>query len=279
MVRNLKVAARNPMSLLFTLIQPIVWMILFTQNVKMVGSLAVFRHLGYSSYLAFFIPSVMALTVLNSSARSGISMITDVNTGVMDKYLISPIRRSSILLGRVLADAIAMAVQCLIVLAIAFAMGASTKIGVGGVAAAFGLTILLGICAAAFCDFVALRSRNVQITMMISAFAAFPLLLISPAFFPTQLQPTWLQWVGKFNPVAYVITSGQDLMNVGVRWGQLMATLGVIALTGLVCFTASIRAFRRATSGSGRRHSHRNTQRDDPRGPCGNAPPGGPAIA
>jgi ABC-2 type transport system permease protein len=193
----------------------------------------------------------MTLTVLNGSARSGISMITDVNSGMMDKFLISPIRRSSIMLGRIVSDAITMVGQCLIVLAIAYAMGLTSKTGFGGVVATLALCIVLGMCACAFSDFLALRTRNLQVTMMINAVIALPLLFLSPAFFPSQLQPGWLQSIGKFNPVAYVVISGQNLLNLGIRWGQLLETLGVLALVGTLCFAASIRAFRRATSGSG----------------------------
>jgi ABC-2 type transport system permease protein len=251
MMRNLRVAVRNLPALVFTVFQPVLWMALFSQNFKQLADVASFRELGYTSYLAFFVPSILVLTVLNASTVSGISMVTDMNAGVLDKFLISPISRSSILAGRLLADAIAMVVQCLVVLAIAFAMGANVEAGFGGVMAVLGLTILLGMCTATFSNFIALRTRNAQLTMIIGGISTLPLLLLSPAFFPEQLQAGWLRGVEKVNPVAYVVRSGQDLMNVGPRWGQLLSTLGVLALTGLLCFMGTIRAFRRATGGSG----------------------------
>jgi ABC-2 type transport system permease protein len=252
-VRNLRVAVRNPLAIMFTLFQPVLWMALFSQSFKRLADFPGFSDLGYTSYIAFFVPSVLALTVLNASVRSGVAMITDINTGVLDKFLISPIGRASIMLGRILADAIGMAAQCLIVLALAFAMGAKAQTGFGGVLVVLVLTVWLGVCAAAFSDFIALRTRNAQLTMIVGGTASLPLLFLSSAFFPEQLQPDWLNAVGKLNPVAYVVSSGQNLLNLGVHWGQLLSTVGVLGLTAALCFTGAVRAFRFATSGAGGR--------------------------
>jgi ABC-2 type transport system permease protein len=248
--RNLVVISRNRAALMFTIFQPILWMALFSQNFRRIADFAQFRELGYTSYLSFFLPSIMVLTVLNGSALSGISTITDINAGVMDKFAISPIRRSSILLGRILADVIAMAAQCLVVIAIAFAMGARVKTGVAGVALTLLLTLILGSCTASFSDYIALRTRNAQLTMVVSGISTLPLLLLAPAFFPEELQTGWLKTAEKFNPVAYVIDSGQHLLNVGYDGKQLAACFGVLALAALLSFSATIRAFRRATDGS-----------------------------
>jgi ABC-2 type transport system permease protein len=197
------------------------------------------------------VPSVMVLTVLNASALSGISTITDINAGVMDKFAISPIPRASILLGRILADVISMGVQCLIVLGIAFALGARAKTGVVGLIVMLLLTLALGSCTASFSDYIALRTRNAQLTMVVSGISTLPLLLLAPAFFPQQLQAGWLKDVERINPVAYVVQSGQNLLNTGYHTGQLLGCLAALAVTALLSFTATVRAFRHATDGSG----------------------------
>ncbi len=250
-VRNLVTSRRTPLLLFAGIVQPVIWMAIFSQGLSRLAQFAEFRSLGYTSYLTFLVPGVMALTVLNTSIRSGIAMVTDINTGVLDKFLISPINRTAILLGRILADAITMTVQCLIVLAIGFALGTSAKTGAGGAMAMLALSILLGVCAAGFSNFVALRTRNPQVTMLVGINMSLPLVFLSPAFFPRQLEPSWLTAVGRVNPVAYVVTSGQDLMNIGVRWDQLLATLGVLTLAGGLSLTGATLAFRRAASGAG----------------------------
>ncbi len=249
--RNLTSSRRTPLLLVAGIVQPVIWMAIFSQALSRLAEFSQFRQLGYTSYLSFLVPGVMALTVLNTSIRSGIAMVTDITTGVLDKFLISPINRITILLGRILADAITMAVQCLIVLGIGFAVGARARTGLGGVATMLALSVLLGICAAGFSDFIALRTRNPQVTMLIGINMTLPLLFLSPAFFPQQLEPSWLTAVARFNPVAYVVTSGQNLMNLGAGWGHLLATLGVLALAGSLSLTGATLAFRRATSGAG----------------------------
>jgi ABC-2 type transport system permease protein len=255
MARNLRVMIRNGPTMAFTLFQPVIWMVLFAQNFERLADYPEFAQLGYSSYLTFFVPSVMVLTVLNSATLSGMSMVADMNSGVLAKFVISPISRSSILLGRVFADGVSMVGQVLVVLAVAYLMGAEAATGLGGVVTVLALTVLLGMCAAIFSNFVALHTGNAQLTMLIGAVSAVPLLLLSPAFFPEQLQTAWLRTVENFNPVAYVITAGQNLLNLELRGGQLLATLGVLALTGLLFSLATIREFRRATSGTGRPQS------------------------
>lgn len=93
--RNLVVIARNRAALAFTILQPILWMALFSQNFRGLADVSLFRSLGYVRYLDFLVPSILVLTVLNASSLSGISMVTDINAGVMDKFAISPIPRSS----------------------------------------------------------------------------------------------------------------------------------------------------------------------------------------
>jgi ABC-2 type transport system permease protein len=211
------------------------------------------------------VPGILALTVLSTSVRSGVAMVTDVNTGMLDKFLISPINRSSILLGRVFADAITMAVQCLTVVAIAYVMGLRSQTGPGGVLALLVITLWLGICAASFSNFIALRTRNPQITMMVGINSTLPLMFLSPAFFPMQLQPGWLQAAAKVNPVAYAVTAGQDLLNKGFDGGRLLATAGVLGLTAFICVTGATRAFQRATSGAaGRAPKARSAPKNRP---------------
>jgi ABC-2 type transporter len=115
------------------------------------------------------------------------------------------------------------------------------------------LTIWLGVYAAAFSDFITLQTCNAQLTMIVGGTASLPLLFLSSAFFPEQLQPDWLSAVGKLNPVAYVVSSGQNLLNSGVHWGHLLSTVGVLGLTAALCFTGAVRAFPFATSGAGGR--------------------------
>jgi ABC-2 type transport system permease protein len=246
--RNLKKMLRIPMMLFFSLFQPMLWLLLFTQIFKKLGQFPQFQQQGFSSYLMFFAPSVVTMTVLTSAFQSGMGMVTDLEQGMLDKFLISPIHRSSVLIGKVLADATRMVLQGTLVLLVATLMGARIKTGVVGALVILLMAACFGIVWAGLSNIVALRTKNSEMTMMVGILLTFPLLFLSTAMMPSALLPHWLETVGKFNPVTYVINTARDFMNFGYSWMQLGKTMGVIALVGLVTLTGATRAFKKATS-------------------------------
>jgi ABC-2 type transport system permease protein len=235
---------RTPMLVTMSLVQPIIWLVLFSQIFRNLADTFQFRRLGYSSYLTFLVPGMIVLSMLFTALQSGMATITDIDTGMMDKFLISPIRRSGILLGRMAADAVLMVLQGAIIFGVAFLMGARTKTGWAGAVLMLGFAVLFGLVWASVSNLIALRTKNSEMTMVAGLLLTLPALFLSPAFFPKTLQPGWLQAVAKANPAAYVIQTGQQLMNFGNNWGQDLRTLAVIAGVGLVLITATVASFR-----------------------------------
>jgi ABC-2 type transport system permease protein len=207
--RNLRKMVRVPMALFFSLFQPMLWLLLFTQIFEKFGEFPQFRAQGYSSYLMFFAPSVLSMTMLTSAFQSGMGMVTDLEMGMLDKFLISPIRRSSLLVGKVMADATRMLLQGAMVLLVAIAMGARVRTGIVGALALLVVGASFGIAWAGLSNIVALRTRNSELTMVIGILLTFPLLFLSTAMVPQALLPSWLQTVGKLNPVTYLIDAAR----------------------------------------------------------------------
>jgi ABC-2 type transport system permease protein len=246
--RNLRKLVRVPMMLFFSLFQPLLWLLLFTQIFQRLGEFPQFQREGFDSYLMFFAPSVLTMTVLTSAFQSGMGMVTDLEVGMLDKFLISPIRRSSVLLGKVMADGFRMLLQGGMVLVIALLMGARIETGVPGAIIMLVVAAMFGVVWAGLSNIVALRTRHAEMTMMIGILLTFPLLFLSSAMMPEGLLPDWLEVVGRFNPVTYVIDATREFMNFGYDWGQLGITIGVIAGVGALTLTGATRAFRRATT-------------------------------
>lgn len=246
--RNLRKLIRVPMMLFFSLFQPMLWLLLFTQIFKKMGDFPQFQALGYDGYLMFFAPSVLVMTVLTSAFQSGMGMVVDLEQGMLDKFLISPIHRSSVLIGKVLADATRMVLQGVLVLLVALLMGARIHTGIVGFVVMLVVAALFGIAWAGLSNIVALRTRNSELTMMIGILLTFPLLFLSTSMMPPALLPSWLETVSKFNPVSYVIDTARAFMNFKYDWLQLAKTLGVIAVVGAITLTGATRAFRKATS-------------------------------
>ncbi|MCJ7795918.1 MAG: ABC transporter permease, partial [Thermoleophilia bacterium] len=91
--RNMRKLTRVPMLLFFSLFQPLLFLVLFSQ---VFSSMAKLPGFGYDNYLQFLVPTIVGLTALNSAFQSGMGMVTDMDSGMLDKFLIAPIRRSSI---------------------------------------------------------------------------------------------------------------------------------------------------------------------------------------
>lgn len=245
--RHLKKILRVPFILYLSMFQALLWLTLFPQSFHGSGALAPFRAEGYSTYLMFFVPSALTMAMLSVAFQSGMSMVADIERGMLDKFLITPIRRSSILLGKVMADAARMLLIGAIVLGVAALMGASVKTGAAGTVVMLLVATLFGVVWAGLSNIVALRSKSSEVTLMIGVLFTFPMLFLSTAIMPRSMLPSWLQKVTAVNPVAYVVESQRTLMNFGYDWAKLGRTLAVVVALGAVTLTGATKAFRKAT--------------------------------
>jgi len=218
--RNLFKNVRTPMLVIASVAQPLVWLVMFSQTFRGLADTPLLRGLGYRSYLAFLLPGMMVLAVLFTALQSGLAMVSDIDSGMLDKLRVSPINRLSILLGRVLADAVTMLAQGAVVLVAGTLMGARVETGWLGTFGMLASVTLLGVAWASLANLIALRSGNAELTMVAGIFLALPALFLSPAFLPLRFQPDWVQTVARFNPASYVIGVGQALMSIGNDWGQ-----------------------------------------------------------
>ncbi len=251
--RSLLKLRRTPILLMFTLLMPLIWLGLFSQtfgNVFSAGAAAASGHALPYDYVAVLLPGIAIMTAIQSSSQSGFAMVADLESGFMDKFFVAPMKRSSVLIGKLLADGLRMAAQAGIVLVIAFAL----KVGLGWkIPFASGLLgdLLIVLLAATFgvafsglSNTVALRTKNTESTMMVSFTLTFPLLFLSTAMLPTSLLPGWVQTFSKFNPVSYVATACRDLVLSGFNWGAIGDAFAAIAIIGVFLNGLAVMSFR-----------------------------------
>ena len=243
--RNITRSVRAPMLLAVSLLQPVIWLALFSQTFRGLGDVAQFRAQGYRDYLSFFTPGMVVLSMLFTGLQSGMATMSDIDSGMMDKFLVSPVRRLTILAGRVGADTLTMLAQGAIILVIATAMGARATTGPAGAIALIALATAFGVIWAALSNLVALLTRNAELTMALGFLLTLPVLFMSSAFFPLRLQPAWLQRVADANPAAYVITTGQQLLNTGNNAPQDVRTIIALAAAAVIAIPATLLAFRK----------------------------------
>ncbi len=217
--RQVKRLSRQPTIVVFSLIQPVIWLVLFGQMFsRIVNFPGAAQDFGNVSYLQFFIPTVMLQSVLFGAGQSGVGIITDLDSGFLDKLLTTPINRLAILLGRILGDLTRMTLQITLVVLIGWAIGffqtpeVSFHYGVPGILGALGIAMMFALVMMGFNVFIALTTRSTEATFLLGNFLTLPLLFTSSAQLPIGLLPNWMQTVARANPVTYAIDSMRVLL-------------------------------------------------------------------
>jgi ABC-2 type transport system permease protein len=190
-------------------------------------------------YVAFQLPVSLMFAV--ATASSGLALVTEIDGGYFDKLLAAPIRRSSIIFGRLAADLVRGILGSTVVLLAGLALGARMQSGVLGALVLIALAALFGVGYAGFGILVALRTRNVQATNT-SFLLFFPLLFLTPNFVPFDRLSPLMETLARINPVSYVIVGLRSLVIDGWDAGKIAAAVAVIVGMGVVLTALSLRA-------------------------------------
>jgi ABC-2 type transport system permease protein len=190
-------------------------------------------------YAAFQLPVSLMFAV--ATAVSGLALVTEIDNGYFDKLLVAPIRRSSLIFGRLSADLVRGIGTAGFVLLAGLAFGVEIKTGVLGAIVIVVISALFGVAYAGFAILVALRTRNVQATNT-SFLLFFPLLFLTPNFVPFDRLSPVMETLARINPVSYVIVGLRSLVIDGWDAGKLAVCLGVILVMGAALTAASLRA-------------------------------------
>jgi ABC-2 type transport system permease protein len=193
-------------------------------------------------YAAFQIPVSLLFAV--STATSGLALVTEIDNGYFDKLLVAPIRRSSIILGRLTADLVRGALLSVMVLLVGLAFGVHVKAGVLGAVVLVALSALWGVAYAGFAILVALRTRSVQATNA-SFIVFFPLLFLTPNFVPFDRLTGFMEALARANPVSYVIEGLRSLVLEGWVVSDLVLCLAMTVGVGALLTLLSLRTIER----------------------------------
>jgi ABC-2 type transport system permease protein len=249
--RSLQKLTRNPVLLFFSLFMPLIWLVLFSQTFGNVFTTAASsRAAPPYDYVAVLLPGIAVMTAIQSAAQSGFGMVADLETGFMDKFFVAPIHRSSVLVGKLLADGLRMAGQAAIILGIAYALTlvAGWRVpfatGLGGAAIVVALAAAFGVAFSGLSNTVALRTKNTEATMMVSFTLTFPLLFMSTAMLPRAFLPQWVQDFSSVNPVSYVADASRGLILTGYDWAAIGNAFAACLVFGIVLNGLAVLAFR-----------------------------------
>ena len=228
--REMKRYRKSRSGVLIRLIQPAIWIIVIGNTFASTRPLI--QSVGFSgSYIEFMAPGVIMLTAIFTSIFGGVNTLWDRRYGFMNKALTSPISRSSIALGKMLAISLISALQSSLILGIALALGVSIPnllmvIPIMAIVVAFSLGFS-GISV-----IVAATSKSQETFWGVINFLGMPLFMLSPALFPLQLLPTWLAFIAKLNPVTYSVLLIRQMLTGSIE--PFSAVLDISVICGFV---------------------------------------------
>lgn len=241
-IRELKKWYKQPVQLIMTIIQPIIWMGLFGKAFNLqslaggAAGTTLFRQMfGVSDYFSYMSVGIISMVVLFTTMFSGMSVVFDRRFGFLNKVLSTPIARSSIIFSKVFAAVVRCLVQVGIVLAAASVLGLVffSNFNPLMILFPFAVAVLLAIGLSAMFLAIAVRSRRFETQMAIANLLNLPLLFASNALFPIKLMPSWLQAFANINPITYATDAIRTSLLMDPNWSTLagdFAYLGVFAL-------------------------------------------------
>ncbi|MDA4122952.1 MAG: ABC transporter permease [Thaumarchaeota archaeon] len=246
-IRALKKLTRNPILIFFSLFQPIIFLVLFTQLFHDFNLLPGFPP-GVS-YLQFAAAGILLQNAFSSALQSGTSIVDDLNSGFLQKMLVTQVARPAILLGRLLTDACRVTVQSIIILALAFALGFRIESGIPGFLLIIFIIAFFGFAWSGISLAIGMRTRSTETVFGIGFTLSFPLLFMSTALVPVSFMPTWMQDVSSVNPITYAVNAVRDLSLPGYfSLSAELTALGVIAGIAVVTMGATLYLFRKVVS-------------------------------
>jgi ABC-2 type transport system permease protein len=199
------------------------------------------NHPGFS-YTAFEMATAILLGVTGVSRAP--ALVLDVQSHYLDRLLLTPVRRTAILVGHMAADVAVAAVLTVPILILGVILGVRFHGGVLGVAAFILLAALWSLAFAGFGYAIALKTGNPAAVN--SAFLLFfPFLFLTSSYVPRSQLAGWLSTVAGFNPVTYLLGGLRSLvLGSGWQWGQLGQALAAIAIVGVISMTMCFAALR-----------------------------------
>ncbi|MFD4695365.1 ABC transporter permease [Streptomyces sp. NPDC058463] len=254
--RNLIRMARIPEMVIFGLIQPIMFVVLFTYVFG--GSIKVGSTISSTDYKEFLMAGIFAQTVTFATAGAGAGIADDMHKGLIDRFRSLPMARGAVLTGRTLADLVQTALTLVVLAGVALLIGWRTHENLGKVLLGFLLLLLLGYAFSWIGALIGLVVRTPEAATSGGLIWLFPLTFISNAFVDANQMPTVLRHIAEWNPFSATVQACRELFGnlppgfvTPDAWpmqNPILASVLWSVLIVVVFRTLAVRKYRSATA-------------------------------
>jgi ABC-2 type transport system permease protein len=242
--RSMYLTLHNPVWVVFGLIQPLLFLLLFG---PILNSIAV-SAAGFPPGGAFnvFVPGLLIQISLFGAAFVGFGLIAELRAGVLERMRVTPLSRASMLLGRALRDVVVLVVQGILLVLVALPFGLT--IDPIGFLVSLGLLALVGLVMAPLSYTFALMLKSEDALAPLLNGIALPLLLLSGILLPLTLAPDWLQALARLDPLSYAVTAIRALFNGKYADPAVATGVGLMAVLAIGAVLVGRRAFARVAA-------------------------------
>jgi ABC transporter DrrB family efflux protein len=237
--RNLIDLVRVPQLLVFTLIQPIIFVIIF----RYVFGGAIYSPPGVP-YVNYLMPGIFVQTVVFGSITTGVSMATDLKSGLIERFLSLPMTRTAVIAGRTLSDIARMVLVVMLIVIVGFAVGFRVQTNAIAFFAGLLLVLLFAYALLWVFVFVGLAVRDPESAQAASFPVIAPLVFASSALVPVSTMPSWLQGFATYQPVSAVASAVRALCIGGPTLSYVLQALAWCAGVLLVFVPLSMWRYR-----------------------------------
>jgi ABC-2 type transport system permease protein len=235
--RELRPVVRNPFTITFSMVQPLVFLALFAPLLPDLP--------GGESALQWFVPGIVVMSCLFGTSMTGSNLLFEIQTGSHERMLVTPLRRPALLIGRALKEIVPMIAQAALIVTVCLTFG--FELHVPG--AVLGLLLLAVFCVGlgALSYALALASKNREwLFWTVQQTLLFPLLLLAGMLLPIDNGPGWLRALSNVNPLSYVVDAERTLFD-GDVWASTTLTGAIAAVgVGALGLAVGVRAMKRS---------------------------------
>ncbi|MFH8517256.1 ABC transporter permease [Streptomyces gelaticus] len=239
--RQLMQIVRQPVFLVISLIQPVIWLFLFGNLFREVVELGGF---GTTSYLDYLIPGIVVMSALGTSMWAGMGTLEEIERGTLNRFLTTPVSRSALMNANVVQNGIATAAQSVVIVLLGRAAGAAYPGGAVGLLVLVVASVLLGTVFGALSNALGMLVRRRESIIGINTFLLLPLTFLSSSFMAPSRMPSWMRHIADFNPVNWAMVAGRSALNGEPDWGVVLGRGGALLVLAAVAVGLSTRTFR-----------------------------------